>query len=524
MSFIKLFEPARVGNLELRNRIVMPPMTTSYARDGFVTDTMIDYYAARAKGGVGLVIVEDCIVETPVGIHGYNDIFIDNDKFIPDLRRLAKAIKQHGAKAAIQLNHSGRMGGRLRDWRLVLTNGVQPVAPSPIAYPAKDFVVPKELTIKEIEAVEDKFASAAFRAREAGFDMVSIHCSHQFLVEQFLSPLSNKRTDAYGGSPEKRFRFIREIIEKIRQITGNDFAVICRVSGKEVMPGGLTIDDACEIAQKLEQVGVNALNVSHGANPAGVTPRTAAPLTESTVKESRGGMVPLAAAIKKSVKIPVMTVGRIIMPQMAEDILQQGRADFICIGKGLIADPDWAVKVQEGREAEIRHCIACDYCFTSVEDTSLVCAVNPACGRERAFKLVSSPKSKKVFIAGGGPAGLEAARVAAERGHKVIIYEKNQPGGQLNMALRLPGKDEYPLFLDYELVQLNRLGVKIVRQELRRDAIESEKPDVVIIAAGALPRRPALPGIEKENVLTAWQVFEGVSARGKRLSSLAGAL
>lgn len=522
MKYPKLFEPIRLGNLELRNRLVMPPMTTGFARDGFVTDTMIDYYTARAKGGVGLVIVEDCIVDTPLGIHGYNDIFIDDDKFILDLGRLAKAIKQNGAKAAIQLNFSGRMAGKLRDGRLMLTNGQIPVAPSAIAYPADGFIVPRELTVGEIEAIEDKFAESALRAQEAGFDMVSLHCSHQFLIEQFLSPLSNKRRDAYGGSPERRFRFLQEIIQKVRQKTGRDFAIICRVSGKEVLPGGLTMDDARQIAQRLEKAGIDGLNVSHGANPAGISPRTVAPLTAAPKKSSRGEMVPLAESIKKAVSIPVMTVGRIIMPQMAEEILEQGKADLVCIGKGLIADPEWPVKAREGREEDIRHCIACDYCFTSVQGTPLDCSVNPTVGVERAFKLAPATKSKKVLIAGGGPAGMAAARVAAARGHRVVLYEKNKLGGQLNMACRLPGKDEYGLFLDYEKKQLRKLGIKIENRELNREIINKEKPDAVIVATGAVPRKPRLPGIDNSSLVMAWQVLQGDMPRGKKVVVIGG--
>jgi 2,4-dienoyl-CoA reductase-like NADH-dependent reductase (Old Yellow Enzyme family)/thioredoxin reductase len=522
MKYPELFKPVRIGGIELRNRVVMPPMTTGFASDGFVTDTMVDYYAARAKGGVGLVIVEDCIVETPLGNHGYNDIFIDDDKYVPDLGRLARAIKGNGAGAAIQLNFSGRMGGKLRDGRLMLTGGQRPVAPSAIAFPAAGFVVPRELTVAEIEAIEDKFTEAARRAREAGFDMISLHCSHQFLIEQFLSPLSNKREDAYGGSPDRRLRFLLEIIQKVRQKTGQRFPIICRVSGKEVLPGGLTSEDACQIAQSLEKAGVNGLNVSHGANPAGISPRTIAPLTAAPKKNSRGELVPLAAAIKRVVTIPVMTVGRIIMPQMAEEIIGQGRADLVCIGKGLIADPEWPVKTREGREAEIRHCIACDYCFTSVQGTPLACAVNPAVGAERAFKLAPAAKSKKVFIAGGGPAGLEAARVAASRGHKVVLYEKYKPGGQLNMARLLPGKDEYELFLDYEKEQLRKLGVKIENRELTGEIVRREKPDAVIVATGAVPRKPELPGIDRDNVITSWQVLGGDMPRGKKVVVIGG--
>jgi 2,4-dienoyl-CoA reductase (NADPH2) len=522
MKYPGLFAPLRLGKLELRNRVVMPPMTTGFARDGFVTDTMIDYYAARASGGVGLVIVEDSIVATPQGKHGYNDIYIDDDKFIPDLSRLSKAIKDSGAAAAVQLNFSGRVAGKLRDGRLMMTEGQLPVAPSAIAYPANGFVVPHELTVAEIEPIEDRFAEAARRAQEAGFDMVSLHCSHQFLIEQFLSPLSNRRRDAYGGSPEKRRRFVLEIIEKVRQKTGKGFPIVCRLSGKEVLPGGLTVDDARSIARSLEKAGVIALNVSHGTDPVGLSPRAVAPLTSRTKKDSRGELVPLAAAIKQAVSIPVMTVGSIITPQLAEEVLEQGKADLVCIGKGLIADPEWPLKAWEGRESEIRHCIACEHCFMSLAGTPLECAINPAVGRERVVKLKPAARPKKVIVAGGGPAGLEAARVAAARGHRVTLYEKDRPGGQLDLARRLPGKDEYGLFLDYELGQLKKLGVKIESCELDQETATRGRPDAIIVATGAVPRKSGLPGIDSTNVVTAWQVLRGEMPRDKRVAVVGG--
>jgi 2,4-dienoyl-CoA reductase (NADPH2) len=522
MKYPILFSHMRLGNLELRNRIVMPPMTTGFACDGFVTDKMIDYYTARAKGGVGLIIVEDCIVDTPLGIHGYNDIFIDDDKFIPDLRRLAEAIKKDGAGASIQLNFSGRAAGKLHEGKLKLTRGLQPVAPSAIAFPADGFVVPHELTVSEILAIEDKFAGAARRAQEAGFDAVSLHCSHQFLIEQFLSPLSNHRDDDYGGSSEKRFRFLLEIIQKVRQKTDKDFPIVCRISGREEIKGGLTPADALGIARRLEKAGVAALNVSHGADPAALSPGSVAPLTAKTKKSSRGELVYLAAPIKQAVSTPVMTVGSIITPQLAEEILTQGKADLICIGKGLIADPEWPVKSYDGREEEIRHCISCEYCFTSLGGTPLECSVNPSVGKERAFSLKKASKSKNVTIIGGGPAGLEAARVAALRGHRVSLYEKDRLGGQLNLACLLPGKDEYGLFLDYESAQLKQLGVKIVNTEFKPEDVAGEKTGVIIIAAGAIPGKPPLPGIENENVVTAWDVLRGELPRDKKVVVIGG--
>lgn len=521
-KYPKLFEPLKIGKLNLPCRVVMPPMTTSFAQNGFVTDTMINFYAARAKGGVGLIIVEDCIVDNPLGKHGVNDIFIDDDKYIPNLARLASAIKENGAVAGIQLNHGGRMAGKLHDGQLKITAGKQPVAPSAIAFPFPGFVVPRELTVGEFQELEDRFAEAARRMKDAGFDLVSIHCSHQYLIEQTLSPNSNKRKDEYGGDLERRMHFLLEIIRKTKKKIGDDFPLICRMSGMEYAKGGITVEDAKQIARKLENAGISALNVSHGANPAGLTSESVSPLTIKPKRQQRGELVHLAAPIKEVVSIPVMTVGRIITPALAEEIISQGKADLVCIGRGLITDPEWANKAKQGREKEIRHCIACEYCFTSVLGSPLTCTVNAALGKEKAYKLNKAPRSKQVFIAGGGPAGMEAARVAAIRGHNVTLFEKERLGGQINMATLPPGKDEFQLILNYLEEQINNLPVRVENQELTREIIDQKKPDVVILAAGAKPLKPRIKGIDNKNVLTAWQVLKGEMPRTENVVVIGG--
>ncbi len=495
MKYHKLFEPLRLGKLELCNRVVMPPMTTGYAHDGFVTDIMIDYYAARASGGAGLVIVEDCIVDTPRGKHGYNDIFIDDDKFIPDLSRLAQAIKDNGAGAAIQLNFSGRMAGKLRNGQLLLTDGQLPVAPSAIAYPFTGFVVPRELTVSEIEAIEDRFAEAARRAQEAGFDMISLHCSHQFLIEQFLSPLSNKRQDAYGGSPDRRRRFVLEIIRKVKQKTGEGFPIMCRVSGKEVAEGGLTIEDARQIARSLEKAGVICLSVSHGASPSGMSPRSVAPLTAATKRSSRGELVPLAVPIKKAVSIPVMTVGSIITPQLAEEILEQGKADLVCIGKGLIADPEWPRKAQGDREREIRHCILKPG-LPGINNDKVVTAWQVLRG--------DMPRGKKVVVIGGGSTGAETAVILAVNRNTVMVVERLSEiaGDTANLPfyhialLRTLEHLGVSLFVEATAEEITERGVMVTTRGQRLCI----KADTVVIALGTEPNRKLADQIEKTDI------------------------
>jgi len=515
MKFPGLFEPCRIGKLELANRVTMPPMTNNYAKDGFVTDRMIDFYLERARGGAGLIVVEDSIIEAPRGRHSHEDILISDDKYIPGLRRLAQTIKDQGAKAAIQLSHSGRLAGKLRGGQLSLSNGQMPVAPSAVAYPATGFVVPKELTIEEIQEMENKFAEAAWRAREAGFDVIGLHCTHGYLIEQFLSPFSNKRQDAYGGNFDRRLRFLLETIERIKQKVGDDAPLMCRISGEELLEGGLTIEDARRNAQRLETSGVHCISVAIGACITGFRPNYFVPLEGAPMRSPRGELVHLAAAVKDVLSIPVITVGRIVTPEQAEEILRQGRADLIAIGRGLIADPEWPRKAQEGRENEIRHCISCQHCFAVTTGVPLACAVNPAAGRERELKITPASEVKTVFVAGGGPAGLEAARVAALRGHNVHLYEKDKPGGQLNLASVPPGKDEMKLFLNFERGQLEKLGVKLESRELDVEIVRQANPHAVIVATGASPIQPEIVGSENKRVISAWEVLRGAIPEGK---------
>ena len=515
MKFRRLFESCHLGKLELANRVVMPPMTNNYAEEGFVTDRMVDFYRERARGGAGLIIVEDSIIEAPRGRHSDEDIIISDDRYLPGLHRLAQAIKDQGAKAAIQLSHSGRLSGKLHDGQLALTKGQMPVAPSTIAYPATGFVVPKELTIEEIEAIEDKFAEAAWRAKEAGFDLIALHCTHGYLIEQFLSLFSNKRQDAYGGDWNRRLRFLLETIQKIKQKVGDDFPLMCRISGEELLEGGLTIEMARRNSQRLEASGVHCISVAIGACITGLRPSYFMPLEGSPMRSRRGELVHLATAVKDVVSIPVMTVGRIVTPELAEQILEQGKADLIGIGRGLIADPEWPRKAKEGRENEIRHCISCQHCFTVTTGVPLTCTVNPVAGREQELRITPAVKTKTVFIAGGGPAGLEAARVSALRGHKVCLYEKDKLGGQLNLACIPPGKDEIKLFLNFEQEQLKKLGVKIENRELNLEIVREEKPDAVIVATGSTPKKLELAGSENKNVISAWAILKGAIPKGK---------
>jgi len=522
LKFGKLFEPCKIGKLELANRIVMPPISTNFAREGLVTDCMVDYYAERGRGGVGLIVVEDAIVDTPIGNHTFYCMYIDDDRYLPGLRRIAQAVKSGGAKVMLNLNHGGRRAGRVENGQLLVTKGQIPVAPSALPHPVTGFVVPRELSIEEIEELEDKFVRAACRVKEAGFDGLSLHAAHMYLISQFLSPLSNQRKDIYGGDLNGRLRFLVNIIHKVKEKLGDDYPIMVRINGREGLEGGITIEDAKEVAQGLETAGADCISLSCGA-VIGLAIRNF-PTPVAPMRLPHGLEVNLAAAVKQVVSIPVMTANRIVTPQEAEDILEQGRADLIGIGRGLIADPEWPRKAKEEQEANINFCIGCMQCIKRVlEDRiDMRCAINPAAGQEAECKITPATKPKVVFIAGGGPAGLEAARVSAIRGHKVHLFEKEKLGGQLNLACIPPGKDDIKLFLDFEKKQLDKLGIKIEYKTLTPEIVLQEKPDAVIVAIGAQPLVPSLTGIEKRNVVTAWQVLKEEVTTGSKVVVLGG--
>jgi len=516
MKYVKLFEPCKLGKLEVPNRIVMPPVTTNFPKEGFVSDYMIDFYGERARGGVGLIVVEDAIIDSPVGHHIYEDLLIDDDKYLPGLRRLAQAIKEGGAKAGLNLSHGGRRAGRVDNGQLLVSRGMLPVAPSALPHPVTGYVVPRELRIEEIEELEDKFAQAAWRVKEAGFDLLSLHGAHMYLIGQFLSPLSNQRQDIYGRDFNGRLRFLLEIIRKIKEKIGEDFPIMVRLNGEEPMEGGLTLEDTKEISRRLEAAGVNCISLSIGA--AEVLTRRDFLSPVAPMRVPRGCLVYLSEAVKPAVSIPVMIANRIVTPQLAEEILEQNKADLIGVCRGLVADPEWPKKAREGREDEIRYCIACMYCGDKVREgrSHLRCAVNAAAGQEAECRITPAAKPKTVFIAGGGPAGMEAARVAALRGHKVHLFEEEKLGGQLNLACVPPGKAEIKLFADFEREQINKLGVKVETRALTPEIVKQAKPDAVVVASGAQPIVPSLPGIEKKKVITAWQVLkEEVIPEGK---------
>ncbi|WP_187118960.1 FAD-dependent oxidoreductase [Bacillus marasmi] len=514
-KFEKILEPMKIGTMEVRNRFVMPPMVTNYAaEDGSVTDRIIDYHVARAKGGVGLIIVEAIYVhQTGKGFS--NELGINRDELVPGLRKLVEAVHHHGAKIACQLYHAGRQTSSD-------VTGARLVAPSPIPCPVKQ-EVPKQLTTLEIRGLVEEFRQAARRAKQAGFDAVEIHGAHGYLLNQFLSPYSNKREDEYGGSFENRMRFPLEVVNSVREEVGIDFPIIYRLSAEEYVDGGLTIDDTSWFAVKLVEAGVNAVHVSGGvyASAAMIIQPSAIP---------QGLYIENATAIKRAIEdaVPVIVVGRIKNPEMAEAIIRGGNADFVAMGRALLSDPDLPNKVRNGQSANIRNCLGCNQgCIDRLfEDIDIACMINPLTGHEGEFDLTAPVEKKKVLIIGGGPAGLEATRVAALRGHETILFEKeDELGGQLRLAAKPPFKSELYDLLHYQIKQVENSNAEVVKGwKADISAIKELNPDVVILATGSEPVIPNLPGIFQSNVVTGHDVLKDSVPVGNNVVVLGGGM
>lgn len=505
-----LWEAFRIGQLGLRNRIVMPPMVTRYgSEEGHVTERTRNYYGARARGGVGLLIVEATYVHQS-GKAFANQLGISDDKFMSGLSDLVQVIHRHGAKAAIQLHH----GGRLAKSEL---SGIQPFAPSPLAYLVGE--VPKELTIEEIAKIVAWFAKAALRAKKAGFDGVEIHGAHGYLIDQFLSRSSNKRQDAYGGDLQNRARFLIEIIKAIREEVGEGYPLWCRINGKEYgIEHGTSLEEAQQIAKMAQDASADLIHVS----ASGAT----APIRVTSPKFIPAVIADLAEGIKKAVSVPVIVVGR-ITPEAAEMILAEGKADLIAIGKGLLADPEIPNKVAAGRLEDIAPCIVCFGCVDALHSTTFTgirCKVNAALGREGEYKIFPAKKSRKVLVIGGGPAGMEAARIATLRGHQVTLYEKKDKlGGQLIQAAIPPHKDRIKSLTKYLETQLRKLGVKIeLLKKVTTSMVEEFEHEVVVLATGVKSVVPEIPGLDKAHFVQALDVLEGKVKVGNKVIVIGG--
>jgi len=492
-QFANLFTPLTIGTFTVRNRILSTAHFTGYAQEGVPSERHLNYWASKAKGGIGLIITELQPVHPSAGVLPMM-ILTYEDACIEPFRRVTAAVHEHGAKIVAQLWHPGS------SMRSQILGGRQPWAPSPIPNPTYG-ETPHEMTVGEIQEVVRAYGEAARRMREAGLDGVEIHAAHDHLPDQFMSRLTNQRTDEYGGSEENRLRFIHEVIDSVRAAVGPDFTVGIRLTGEHFQAGGLVLEDMKRIVPqltssgKLDYTSISLMGVGRIA-PTYVEP---------------GSFVYLASGIKEVVDLPVFCIGRINDPVMAEDIVATGRADMVGMTRANIADPELANKARTGRVDEIRRCIACsDGCWGRIGyPEGITCSINPSVSREKEMEILPATVKKRVMVIGAGLAGMEAARVAALRGHSVSIYDTGERvGGQLLIAAAAPGREAMAEPVRYFERQFELLGVDVrLRSAVTPELVANEKPDAVILATGGVPGTLSVPGADGPNVVQARDVL-----------------
>ena len=497
-DFSPIFQPGQIGSLKLKNRLVMPAMASQLPEpDGHLSDRLLDYYRARAKGGVGLIIPAYAGVSADAPL--MFNMAIYDDSWIEDWRKLVDAIHEYDVKVGIQLMHVGM----LYLFAGFVPKGITMKVPSEI--PLITDALPYDVVNKDdIERYIDDFGQAASRAKEAGADMVEIHSCHGSLAGMFMSPILNRRIDEYGGSLTKRTRFPSEVIERIKQTVGQDFPVSIRINGSDDLDGGTIPEEAAQQAAILQSAGADVISVSRGIE---FWASTSIP----SYLYPNGSMMELVDEIKKAVTIPVMAAGK-ITPELAREIVADNRADFIALGRPLLADPDLPNKLREDRANEVHRCIYCNNCLNQDRRAGRgSCSVNPFLNRESQLPLEPADPTKNVMIVGGGLAGMQTAAILAERGHKVTIYEKEpEIGGQWNIAASIPEKAHFSTLTEHLKQSLQKHAVEIqTGATITTQKVLDIKPDTVIIATGATPAVPDISGIDRSNVIQAIDVIAG---------------
>ncbi len=518
MDFTNLFSSIKVKNIELRNRIVMLPMSTNYFdEDGTVGDRFINFFVARARGGVGLIDIPF----SPIDDGAHNEPGLFHSRFIPGIHNLTSRIHDHGAKVAAQL---------IISYKAMLHNGIAEVIGPSAIFNKMMRCVPRELTKQEIHSIVKAYGAAAARAREGGFDAVDVLVGAGYLLNRFLSPISNNRTDEYGGNLENRMRIILEVIKSIKMEAGDDFPIFCRLNVEEKMPGGHTIEDSKEVLRELERNGIDMFILYTGWHESPIP--TVGPFV------AKGAFSDLAEKMKETVQLPVVASNRINDPFIAEKLLSEEKADLIGMARALLADPEFANKAREGRVDEIVPCIACGEClgqllqaayktesFQSTAENSL-CSVNPIAGMEEQHRGINQKTKKTVYVIGSGPAGMTAAMTAASRGHRVELFEINSsPGGRLCSASIPPSKGEIQSLIKSLYARAVKSGVSFqFNTELMPQDVRKEDTDVLIIALGAEPFVPPIKGINRPNVFLAEDVLTGKDRVSGRIIVIGGGL
>ncbi len=505
----KLFESTKIGSIEIKNRLAMSAMDLGFTTEGSINKRFIDFYVERARGGVGLIVVGGCYPEM-TGKVWKSIIGLDKDEYIPGLKKLTDTIHKYDTKIAAQILHGGRSASSF-------FSKTHPVSPSSLSH-INIKQRPHALTIPEIKKVIDGYVAATVRVKKGGFDAVEIHGGMGYLINQFLSRATNKRKDKYGGSLKNRIRFAKEIVVAIKEKVGKRYPVIFRLSGEDFVEDGLKIDESVEIAKELEKAGVDAFNVSPGWHES----RT--PIMLMSIP--RMSYIFLSEKIKDNVNVPVIGSVRINDLALAEDVIDNNQSDIVSIGRPLIADPELPKKYKRKQFEDIRRCIACNQgCFDSLLGfKSISCLYNVRAGRESELKIKKAKKKKKVMIIGGGPGGMEAARVAALRGHDVHLFEKTDVlGGQLRYAYIPPGREEIVNVISFLENQIKKLNVNIeLSKKVDTVTINKLKPDVVIAATGGVPLIPKITGIKEKNVVVAEDVFDNRVKVGKDVVIIGG--
>ncbi len=483
---MKLLEPIKVKDIEIRNRVAMPPMDTHLGNtDGSVSDKTIKYYRLRAKGGIGIIYVEGTAIHQ-LAKATMKMMKIDSDDKIEGFSKLAKVIKDNGAIAMIQFMHAGSQTSQL-------FLGDRPVSPSGVKNSFLPMENPRALTKEEIKQIISYYGDAAIRAEKAGFNGIEIHAAHGYLINQFLSPRHNKRTDEYGGSLENRMRFLIEVYDEIKSRISNNMIIGMRINGSDYVEGGFDIEEAKIVAKTMENKGIDIINVSAS------TDETPNHLMIPYMTSPRGVHTNLSAEIKKVIKkVPVIGVGRINDPQLAEQILQENKADIVALGRQSICDPYFVKKVKEKREKDILKCIACNNCINSLAlQKEINCSINPNI-LESDEEIEKTKNPKKVLIVGAGPAGLTAAKYAKLKGHEVVIIDKNNKiGGTLNLANKAPYKNEINNIMNYYNYKIKDLNIDLrLNTVLTPKIVDDIQPDILIIATGSKPLIPKINGLE----------------------------